>query len=85
MKHTAAVVLLLGGLAGCMSNTEKPLSKPEPERAAEINLEIGMDYLRKGNLPQAKEKIDRALVQNPRNSKAQITAGMLYDRLGQPA
>lgn len=84
MKHIAAVVTLLLGLSGCMSNsTEKPLSKPEPERAAEINLEIGMDYLRKGNLPQAKEKIDRALEQNPRNSKAQITAGMLYDRLGQ--
>jgi type IV pilus assembly protein PilF len=75
---------MLMGLAGCMGNIEKPLSKPEPEKAAEINLEIGMDYLRKGNLPQAKEKIDRALDQNPRNSKAHITAGMLYDRLGQP-
>lgn len=90
MKSTAAVVasLLVGmlGLAGCMSNPkDKPLSKPEPERAAEINLEIGLDALRKGNLPQAKDKIDRALEQNPRNSKAQMTAGMLYDRLGQPA
>jgi type IV pilus assembly protein PilF len=84
MKHAAAVVGLLIGLAGCMSNTEKPLSKPEPERAAELNLEIGIDYLRKGNLQQAKDKIDRALEQNPRNSKAHITAGMLYDRLGQP-
>jgi type IV pilus assembly protein PilF len=84
MKHAAAVVALLIGLAGCMTNTEKPLSKPEPERAAEINLEIGLDYLRKGNLQQAKDKIDRALEQNPRNSKAHITAGMLYDRLGQP-
>lgn len=87
MKHAAAVVALFAtgvlGLAGCMSTKEKPLSKPEPERAAEINLEIGIDYLRKGNLPQAKEKIDRALEQNPRNAKAQITAGMLYERLGQ--
>lgn len=83
-KHIAAVVSLsLLGLVGCMTNTEQPLSKPEPERAAEINLEIGLDYLRKGNLPQAKEKIDRALEQNPRNSKAHISAGMLYERLGQ--
>jgi len=88
MKATTAVVALFAtsllGLAGCMTNTEKPLSKPEPERAAEINLEIGLDYLRKGNLAQAKEKIDRSLEQNPRNSKAHITAGMLYERLGQP-
>jgi len=88
MKHTAALVAAFAvgllGLSGCMSNTkEKPLSKPEPERAAEINLEIALDALRKGNLPQAKDKIDRALEQNPRNSKAQMTAGMLYDRLGQ--
>jgi type IV pilus assembly protein PilF len=87
MKHSAALVCWFAvgllGLAGCMSNKEQPLSKPEPERAAEINLEIGVDYLRKGNLQQAKDKIDRALEQNPRNSNAHMTAGMLYDRLGQ--
>jgi type IV pilus assembly protein PilF len=74
---------LVVGLAACTSTTDKPFSTPEPVRAAEINLEIGIDYLRKGNLVQAKEKIDRAVEQDPRNAKAQITAGMLYDRLGQ--
>lgn len=75
-------VVVLAALAGCMSTGPQPLSKPEPERAAEINLEIGTDALRKGNLNQAKEKIDKAVEQNPRNSKAQITAGVLYERLG---
>lgn len=74
---------LVAGLAACTGNADKPFSTPEPIRAAEINLEIGLDYLRKGNLVQAKEKIDRSIDQNPRNSKAQITAGMLYDRLGE--
>lgn len=89
MKKYAAAVLYfffassLLGIAGCVSTTDKPLSKPEPERAAEINLEIGLDYLRKGNLAEAKEKIDRSLAQNPRNSKAHLTAGMLYERLAQ--
>ena len=68
--------------AACVEQPAKTLGKPQPERAAEINLEIGIDYLRKGNLPQAKEKIDRALEQNPRNAKAHSVAGMLYDRLG---
>ena len=45
------------------------MSKPQPERAAEINLELGIEYLRKGNLQQAKDKIDRALEQNPRNAQ----------------
>jgi type IV pilus assembly protein PilF len=83
MKYIAAVVSLSWLLTGCMSTEDKPLSKPEPERAAEINLEIGIDYLRKNNLGAAKEKIDRALEQNPRNPQVHTTAGMLYDRLGQ--
>lgn len=59
------------------------MPKAQPERAAEINLELGVDYLRKGNLEQAKEKIERALNQDPRNAKANAAAGLLYDRLGE--
>ena len=87
MKSPAVAlsVVVLAALAGCVSSgpTNKQLSKPEPERAAEINLEIGLDYLKKGNLPQAKEKIDKAVDQNPRNAKAQVAAGVLYERLGE--
>jgi type IV pilus assembly protein PilF len=81
----AAVLLSLGVglLTGCMSHGPRPFSTPEPVKAAQINLEMGIDYLRKGNLNQAKEKIDKALDQDPRNPKAQMTAGMLYDRLGE--
>jgi type IV pilus assembly protein PilF len=68
-------------LAGCTTGKDT-LSKPQPERAAEINLELGNDYLRKGNLAGAKEKLDRAVDQNPRNAKAQSASGLLYDRLG---
>lgn len=73
---------LSGGLAGCMTNNGDTLGVPDAERAAEINLQIGTDYLRKNDLVQAKEKIDKALEQNPRNSNVQITAGLLYERLG---
>lgn len=81
MKHAATIVTLgLVVLAGCSSNT--PLSKPQPQRAAEINLELGIEHLRKGNLQEAKEKIDKALEQNPRYGRAHLVAGMLYNRLG---
>jgi type IV pilus assembly protein PilF len=69
-------------LAGC-TTTGSERSKPQPERAAEINLELGIDYLRKGNLQQAKDKIDRAVEQNPRYGRAHAVAGMLYDQLGE--
>lgn len=84
MKSAAVTVsvIVLAALAGCVSNGGKTLGTPDSERAAEINLEIGIDALRKNNLVQAKEKIDKSIEQNPRNSKAQISAGMLYERLG---
>src|SRR4051812_33544221 len=69
-------------IVGCVS-TDVQKAKPEPGRASDLNLEMGIDYLRKGNLSQAKEKIDRAIEQNPRNAKAHAAAGVLYDRLGQ--
>jgi type IV pilus assembly protein PilF len=68
-------------LAGCAS-TNNNVSTPQPQRAAEINLELGIEHLRKGNLQQAKDKIDRALEQNPRYGRAHLIAGMLYNRLG---
>ncbi|HMN43199.1 MAG TPA: type IV pilus biogenesis/stability protein PilW [Povalibacter sp.] len=78
------VLAMTIGVAACASSNQKPLSKPQPERASDINLELGVDYFRKGNLAAAKEKIDRAVEQNPRNAKAQAAAGLLYDRLNEP-
>jgi type IV pilus assembly protein PilF len=81
-KTTAALTVLVmaASLTGCTTTDTR--RKPDAERAAEINLQLGTDYLRRGNLAQAKEKIDRALEQNPRNPQAHITAGLLYERLG---
>ena len=68
-------------LSGCANQSS--FAKAQPDKASDINLELGVDYLRKGNLSEAKEKIDRALAQNPRNAKAHSAAGMLYSRLNE--
>jgi type IV pilus assembly protein PilF len=82
VKKGVALVLSLCAVmaAGCTTNDN--LSTPDLARAADINLEIGIDYLRKNDLQQAKDKIDKSIEQNPRSAKAQAVAGMLYDRLG---
>lgn len=79
MRQTTIILLatIAVGLVGCAGNA----SRGNPERASEINLDLAVDYLRKGNLAQAKEKLDRALEQNPRNAGAHSVAGMLYTRL----
>lgn len=81
MKRTTLIASLsVCLLAGCVTNDS--VTKPQPERAAQINLEIGIDHLRKGNLALAKEKIDRSLEQDSRNANTHSVAGMLYDLLG---
>lgn len=80
MIRTALLAIVLVGAAACTSSPAQ-LSKPQPDRASDINLELGIDYFRKGNLSAAKDKIDRAIEQNPRNAKAHAAAGLLYDRL----
>ena len=35
-------------------------SKPNPEKASDLNLELGYDYFRKGRLSEAKEKKAKA-------------------------
>ncbi len=83
IPRTIVMAFLVAGTAAC-STTTSGLSKPQPERASDINLELGIDYYRKGNLAAAKDKIDRAIEQNPRNARAQAAAGLLYDRLNEP-
>ncbi|HEX7116347.1 MAG TPA: type IV pilus biogenesis/stability protein PilW [Steroidobacter sp.] len=83
MKRAAIFLIsTLWMLGGCVS-TSSEVATPDLERAAAINLQLGIDYLRKGNLVQAKEKIERSLEQNPRSADAHSVAAMLYDRLNE--
>src|SRR5688572_19951122 len=85
-RASIVCVALLLALAGCVTtNTQgDKMPKPQPERASDLNLELGYDYFRKGKLNEAKEKFDRAVEQNPRSANAHAASGLLYDRLGEP-
>jgi len=63
-------------------STAVPAATPEsPKQAAEVNAQLGIQYLRQGNLPVAREKIERALKQNSRNIGVQLAAALLYEQL----
>lgn len=72
----ACCILGCGGSPGIRNQTS------QRDQAAIYNMQLAADYFRQGNLPAAKEKIDKSLEQNPRSADAQITAGLLYDRIG---
>jgi len=72
----AAAGLALGG---CVSSGG---SATTGSNAAAYNLQLGVAYLQQGNLIVAKEKLERALAQNPRSPPVHSALGLLYERLG---
>jgi type IV pilus assembly protein PilF len=66
--------------AGCASSDA--LGRTSPKQASKYNTQLGVEYLQQGNLAQAKEKLDRAVEQDPGSAMAHAASGLLYDRLG---
>jgi type IV pilus assembly protein PilF len=86
MKITSGWILMFAAvaLAGCVSaDGRKPLKQSDPkETAAKYNIQLGTAYLQQGNYNLAREKLERALKQNPRDPDVHTSLGLLYDRTG---
>lgn len=87
MKARAGVrglaLLLLLALAGCASTPESQFGS-RPEEAAQLNAQLGAQYLRNDRLQLAKDKLDKALQQDPDNADAHAVYALLNMRLDQP-
>ena len=72
-------------LAALLTLSTPALGQSEREEnladAARINVRLGIEYMRNGNLAVAQDKIDKALEQNPRDAGVQMGAGILYEQL----
>ncbi|MBM5811174.1 MAG: type IV pilus biogenesis/stability protein PilW [Gammaproteobacteria bacterium] len=70
------------GLCCCLAAAAQDTSPADPRiEAARINTRLAMEYLKLGQLAVARDKIERALLQNPRDVAVQIGAGLVYERL----
>jgi type IV pilus assembly protein PilF len=54
------------------------------EDAAIYNTQLGINYMHQGELAVSKDKLDRAVKQDPDYAPAHSARAMLYDRLGNP-
>ncbi|MFO1393572.1 MAG: type IV pilus biogenesis/stability protein PilW [Steroidobacteraceae bacterium] len=52
------------------------------KKAGEANAQLALAYIRQGDLATAREKLEKAMDQNPDSVTTQLAAGFLYDRLG---
>jgi len=77
------VLALIAVAQPALAQESTPMTREKRDQAARINAELAITYMKQGNLQAAREKIDRALKQNPRTADTQMAAGFVYDRLGQ--
>lgn len=74
------LIVLVFFLSACVSR-ESTQAGQDKQTAAAYNLQLGIEYFRQGNLTQAKEKLDRSLLQDPNSAQGHAAAGLLYERL----
>lgn len=82
MKTRWIIPLAAVLLSGCVS-TEPKGPETSPEDAAKVNLQLGAQYLQRGDLALARDKLKKAVELDPDLVGAQLTLGLVYERAGE--
>jgi type IV pilus assembly protein PilF len=76
---------VLLSLAGCVTTSSRPEPPPtSSDDAAQYNMQLGVSYLRQNNLPAARDKLEKALEQDPNLATAHAALGVVFERLEDP-
>lgn len=79
------LVLLALALAGCSSgqNRDDEYSESSARRAAEVNTQLGAEYMARGQYEVAMDKLKRAVRSDNSYAPAHTVLAVLYERLGE--
>lgn len=85
MNLRFSTFLVLCFLAACTTTEQQlhPGTKPDLQEAAKLNTQLGIDYLRKGQIDLALEKLKKALEQDSSLGMAHSTIALIYQRKGE--
>lgn len=64
-----------------VSTTAVAAAQKDLDQAAVANTQLALAYMKEGDLASARDKIEKALQQNPHTARTQMAAGFIYDRL----
>jgi len=81
MRRIILLGFILSMLGAC--TTETVIEPGDVERASEINAQLGLGYMQKGQYERALRKLDKAINFNPDNAKAYHYKAELHRRLGE--
>ncbi len=78
-----AITFLALILSACVTDgPESATNKPDYTEASRLNADLGADYLRKGQIELAKEKLERAIEQDSDNAQAHATLALIHVQQG---
>jgi len=87
MARMKLIALLAAALVlqACVTRSTAPQpADASKQDAAQYNLELGIGYLRQGNLQAAREKLQRAIKEEPNLATAHSALGLVFERLEDP-
>ena len=76
------IVIALLAVTACITTTTGPTIQRNDAEAAAINLNLGINYLRKGNMEQARIKLERSIKFDSKSPTAHRLLGLVYEQLG---
>lgn len=76
------IVIALLAVTACITTTTGPTIQRNDAEAAAINLNLGINYLRQGNMEQARIKLERSIKFDSKSSTAHRLLGLVYEQLG---
>jgi len=79
LARALACALLPLLLCACASNSKNAAKQKD---AASYNVQLGIAYMNQGDLARAKDKLDRAVTQDPDNADVHSARAMLFTRMG---
>lgn len=84
MKHVTRVAGFLLAVLPALGLADRRADDESMAKAARLNAQLAVAYLKQNDVVAARDKIEKALTQNPRDSGVQSSAGLVYERLQEP-
>ncbi len=81
MRSMALALVCALAMAACAGNRHP--NAQAPDAAAVTNAQIAIEYMKLDKLATAREFVERALAKDPNNATVQVSAGLVYERLGE--
>lgn len=84
MMRRLILVLAMLAIAGCVTNEvgKDPSPVANDKEAAQINLQLGVNYYRQGNIDAARDKLEKAIDQDSNLAAGYRMLGLVYQSMG---